>query len=372
LSSKNFFFAGGGTGGHIYPSLAIAQKILAIEPEAGIRFFCSEREIDERILAGSDYERFSVPAAGLTLKPAGFLRFFRSFLISYFASKKILRRFPESVVVGLGGYVAAPVCLAAYRLSLPVFLINTDLVPGRANRFVSRYAEAIFVQFDGSRDYLAKYKSKVRVTGCPLRGEFENPEPWKIKDALELAEGKKILLITGASSGSERINETVCLLLERLDEFADDWQIVHLTGHRSFEVVQKRYTKAKISHQVLAYYDDMANLLGAADLVVGRAGAVSVAEYATAGAPSICIPYPHHKDMHQYQNAGRLVEAGAGVVVDDLTDSKERAGWLWDQLRRLMTDDAERRRMEENCRLVGRNDAAGVIAQELLTRISNT
>jgi UDP-N-acetylglucosamine--N-acetylmuramyl-(pentapeptide) pyrophosphoryl-undecaprenol N-acetylglucosamine transferase len=183
---------------------------------------------------------------------------------------------------------------------------------------------------------------------------------------LGLDKRKKILLVTGASSGAANINDAVCSILEKLDAFVGDWQVVHLTGQTHFENVKARYEWAKISRKILAYYDDMPDLLAAADLLIGRSGAVSVAEYAVAGVPSICMPYPYHKDRHQYLNAGKLVEAGAAVIVDDLPDSNERAEWLWEELEGLMKDEKKRREMMENCAQVAKPDAASRIAQRLL------
>jgi UDP-N-acetylglucosamine--N-acetylmuramyl-(pentapeptide) pyrophosphoryl-undecaprenol N-acetylglucosamine transferase len=186
---------------------------------------------------------------------------------------------------------------------------------------------------------------------------------------LGLDSRKKILLITGASSGAQNINKTICSLLEKLSAFADDWQIVHLTGMANHEQVLREYHDAQIGHTVLAYFDDMPNLLTAADLVIGRSGAVSVAEYAVAGVPSICIPYPYHKDRHQYLNAGKLVEASAAVIVDDLPDEKDRTKWLWEELEVLMKDNEKRRQMAEACRAVARPQADVKIAERLLKMV---
>jgi len=155
-------------------------------------------------------------------------------------------------------------------------------------------------------------------------------------------------------------------LLEKLSAFANDWQIVHLTGFGNYEKVKNKYSDAKIRHKVLDYYNDMPNLLPAVDLVVGRSGAVSVAEYAAASVPSICIPYPYHKDRHQYLNAGKLVEAGAAVIVDDLPERKETAQWLWAELEELMKDEKKRKKMAENCKAVSNMGASAKIAEKLL------
>ena len=174
------------------------------------------------------------------------------------------------------------------------------------------------------------------------------------------------MLVTGASSGSQNINRAVCSLLKKLDAFANDWQIVHLAGVGNYEKVKGEYDDAKISHKVLGYFDDMANLLAAADLVIGRSGAVSVAEYAATETPSICMPYPYHKDRHQYLNAGKLVEAGAAVIVDDLQDETDRTQWLWEELEELMKDQEKRNEMKRSCRTIAKKQAGLIIAEKLV------
>ena len=277
----------------------------------------------------------------------------------------------SSVVVGAGGYVSAPVCLAAHRCSIPIALLNVDIVPGRANRAIARWADEVFVQFEETTSYFARKKVKATAVGCPLRSGFAQLDPAEATEQLGLDPEKKLLLITGASSGSQSINRTVCSLLEKLDAFADDWQIVHLAGRDNFEAVAGRYNGARISHKVLGYFDNMPSLLAAADLLIGRSGAVSVAEYAAAAVPSICMPYPHHKDRQQYLNAGKLVEAGAAVMVDDLPDDKDRAEWLWEELDQLMKDQTKRDRMAEACRTIARADAASKIARLLVAMAQN-
>jgi len=366
MACRSFFFAGGGTGGHIYPALAVAERLAELEPKANIHFFCSYRAIDANILTKADFEYTKLPARGLSFKPVECVRFCSSMVKSHQIAKEAILKSVEPLVVGVGGFVAAPACLAAYRLHIPVKLLNVDIIPGRANKVIAHWADEIFVQFEDTAKYFGKNGGKTNVLGCPLRRAFENPKPYEAFGKLGLDEGKKILLITGASSGSANINEAVCLLLERLRCFADEWQIVHLTGVNNYEKVSQAYSTAKISCKVIPFIDDMANLLAAAELVIGRSGAVSVAEYAAVGVPSICIPYPYHKDRHQYLNAGKLVEAGAAVIVDDSAYIKERAERLWETLENLMRDGEKRRRMRDACKKVARVDSALRIAQRLL------
>ena len=371
MDGRSFFFAGGGTGGHIYPSIAVAEKIVKFEPTAKIHFFISERSIDEQILSKTCFEYGSLPARGFSIRPGKLVGFCTSFLNSFRIAKQVIAECKNAVVIGVGGFIAAPVCLAAHKLKVPVVLLNVDILPGRANKIIGRWANEIFLQFEDTRQYFAKRKANINAVGCPLRSCFENPEPDKVKSKLGLDENKKTLLITGASSGSENINRTVCSLLEKLAMFADDWQIVHLTGTANYDKARQKYTEAKIGHKVLSYFDDMPNLLAAADLVVGRSGAVSVAEYAAASVPSICMPYPYHKDRHQYLNAGKLVEAGAAVIVDDLPDEQERQGWLWEELEELMKDETKLREMRQACKSIARLDAALKITEKLLKIVDN-
>jgi UDP-N-acetylglucosamine--N-acetylmuramyl-(pentapeptide) pyrophosphoryl-undecaprenol N-acetylglucosamine transferase len=346
--------------------LSIAEQIQARCPDARIHFFHSTRSVDQRVFDKIPFTRTPLPATGLAFHPVKFLRFASTFHQSYKQAKQIMAASSHPVVVGAGGFVAAPVCRAGRKLGVPVTLINVDLLPGRANKLSARWADEIFVQFEESKGCFARSRAVVNAVGCPLRSAFEHPDSDKAITHLGLDPNKNVLLITGASSGSTRINEAVCQLLPQLEQFAGRWQIVHLTGLDNYQTVLNGYNKTRIAHKVLDYYDNMADLFAATDLVIGRSGAVSVAEYAVAGVPSICMPYPHHKDKHQYLNAGKLVEVGAAVIVDDIPDLEDRAGWLWEELEDLMAHDEKREEMSDACKEVARPGAAGAIAERLL------
>jgi len=360
---NTFFFAGGGTGGHIYPGLAVAEQIIKIRQGAKIHFFCSRRDIDSRILEPAGFKVTVLGARAFSPRPDRVIGFCSAFYKSFRIAKKIIAESENPIAVGIGGFVAAPVCLAGHRLKVPVKLINVDMLPGKANKSAAFFADEVFVQFKDTAGYFAK--KKVSVVGCPLRAGFSNPQPQKAAEQLGLDANKKILLVTGASSGAESINSSICSLLDKLNSFAESWQIVHLTGHGDFENVRSKYANAAIPYRVLSYCDNMADLLSAADLVVARSGAVSVAEYAAAAVPSICMPYPHHRDRHQYLNAGWLVNAGAGIIVDDVPDAEDRAQWLWEELAELMTDDNKRNEMRQACVAIANKDAASKIAEKL-------
>lgn len=363
---RSFYFAGGGTGGHIYPGIAVAERIMELEPDARVHFFCSGREIDSRILGPTGFSYTALPAKGFSARPGRLIDFVRSYMESRRIAERVIAEGEPGAVIGVGGFVAPPACHAARRMAVPIKLVNVDIVPGKANRLIARWADEAFVQFAEAGLYFAKKGAKVREVGCPLRAGFDDPNGAEARAELSLDDDKKLLVVTGASSGAARVNEAMLMLLDRLGAYADQWQVVHLAGRANLKRVQAGYEGAAIGHRVLGYYDKMADLLAAADLVIGRSGAVSVAEYAAAGTAAICVPYPYHKDRHQYLNAGKLVETGAAVLVDDLADAQERAGWLWEELEELMKDDAKRKAMAEAAGRVGKRDAAQVIAAALL------
>ena len=344
----------------------MAEQLVRLEPKSHIHFLCSTRNIDTYILSQTNFEYTVLPAKAFTYRPGRLIDFFISLLKSYKIATETITQSKNSVVVGLGGFVAGPVCMAAHRHRIPVALLNIDIVPGRANKIIARWAQEIFVQFDDTAKYFTQGKANVQVVGCPLRADFNNPEPEKAIDQLGLDKKKKTLLITGASSGSANINQAICSLLEKLDNFADDWQIVHLTGRANFEQISGKNFNSKIRYKVLGYFDDMPNLLAAADLVIGRSGAVSVAEFAAAGVPGICIPYPYHKDRHQYLNAGKLVDTGAAVIVDDLPDKKEFSKRLWLELENLMKDENKRKQMAQAAKKIANPQADLKIAEKLI------
>ncbi len=368
MGRSHYFFAGGGTGGHIYPAAVVADRIKTVDDRADITFFCSERGIDSQILAKTGPGFVKLPARPFSLRPDRFILFVATLIKSYRLAKLIIAPVAgESVVIGAGGFASAPAILAAYRLNVPVAIINADIVPGRANKLLAGFAKEIFVQFEDTASRFAGTKAGVTVTGCPLRAGFANPDKSKTVAELRLCEDKKTLVVTGASSGSASINDAIYRLLWGIDRFADSWQIVHLTGERDYERVRAGYSNAGIGHKIIDYYDDMPGLLACADLVVGRAGAVSVAEYAAAGVAAICLPYPYHKDRHQYLNAAKLVEAGGAVIVDDMPGNCELTSKnLLRELTALMADDENRRQMGRCGRASAKLDAAEKIAQAIM------
>lgn len=359
---KKYYFAGGGTGGHIYPALAVAQKLRKIDPDAKITFFCSARPIDARILSGSGFEYIALPMQPFSFNPAKLIRFLHAFI----ASRKIVADAIDndtSAIIGIGGFISVVPVLRARKLRIPVALINIDIVPGKANKFLSRFARAVFVQFEHTVKYLNR--SKVQASGCPLRDGFGAAGRSDVLAGLGLSEKKRTLLITGASSGAVNINSITGFLLKKLNGFADRWQIIHICGISNVETVQAFYSNAKISYRLFGFCDNMPAVLSASDLVIGRSGALSVAEYAASATPSICLPYPYHKDNHQRLNAEQLETAGACRIVTDVCDTQKTAQALWPVLSELMKSPQQLDIMRLGCEKVCRPNAAEKIANTI-------
>ncbi len=393
--AATFFFAGGGTGGHIYPGIAIAERIAELSPGSPITFFCSERPIDSHILSASRFKFIKLPAQGLTLRPAGLIRFVSGLVKSVrIARRAMAQSTGRRIVIASGGFVSVPVALAAARLGADVLLVNVDSVPGKANKLLTRFASKVFVQFDATKEWFSNRRIDVSVIGCPLRADFNRADGKRAIAELELDETKKTLVVTGASSGATNINNAICKLLPRLAEFSNGWQIVHVTGRAHYQAVktashdepakppsQDETTRtashdeatkttsrdAAISYKPIDYYERMADLYAAADLIVGRAGAVSVAEYAASATASICIPYPYHRDRHQYLNAAELANGAAAVIVDDVPgDPDQTSAGLFKALSTLMANDEKRRQMAESAAKMANPNSAKTIAEEIL------
>jgi len=358
-----FVIAGGGTGGHLYPGLAVAESLRALQPDFEVSVFGTARPIDRKLC---ELRRYELVAQEVRPFP-GRIHQWPGFLAAWFRSVQAARRRFEqrlpAVVLGLGGYAAGPPITAAARMGVPTALFNPDAVPGRANRRLAPRVDSVFVQWDATREHFPKARD-VRCTGCPIRRDFlavRRPEAVRL---LKLDPARHTLLVTGASQGARSINLAVLELME-LWRVAKEWQIVHLTGDADFEACRGKYQAAGVTARVVAYTEQMATCMAAADLVISRAGASTLAEVTAMGLPSVLMPYPFDRHKHQNANADVLEQAGAAVVVADGNDPVENARRLLPILRDLMKSPERRRRMSQSAQALGRTDAADVIAGQL-------
>jgi UDP-N-acetylglucosamine--N-acetylmuramyl-(pentapeptide) pyrophosphoryl-undecaprenol N-acetylglucosamine transferase len=363
--------AGGGTGGHISPGLAIAERLRAIAPAVRPIFACSERPIDAAMLSEAGATFVPIPAQPFSMRPIGLLRFLRSWRRGRAVCNRLLRDHEVRWVVALGGFVTPPVVAAARAAGIPVLLMNLDATPGRANRWVAKRASKVLsaVPTPGLSGFAE------RIVGMPIRRIALAPgDPLTCREQLGLRPTMPTLLVTGASQGAASLNELVMTLVRRRPELLAGWQVLHLCGQADPEPIRAAYRAAGVPALVEQFLHRMGLAWGSADLALSRAGANSVAEAAANAVPTIFAPYPYHKDLHQEHNARPLVSLGAAAMARDLIDPDANAAaavegtapTLGSLLVELLTDPAQRRAMRDRLLARPAEDAATVIARELV------
>ena len=359
-----FAFAGGGTGGHLFPALAIAQALRDRRPDARIVFFATQRPIDRKVLGDTDCDVITQTLPAMSGKPwrwPGALR-------GFYEARRLCRaacaeRRPD-VVVGTGGLGSVPALREAHRAGIRTAILNPDVLPGRANRHLGRRVHAVFAQFGESSAWFPA-SANVVVIGCPVRSSFLRADAAVGQKRFGLDPHRKTLLVTGASQGARSVNQAIAANLPFLETLTD-WQVLHLTGEPDLATVEQAYRGRAIPAVALPFTDHMADALGAADLVVCRAGASFLAEIMAVGRAAILMPYPHHRDQHQMANARCLSRSGAAWIVEDTADPAPNAPRLRSALEALIGDRGQREEMATAARRCGRIDAADRIAVWML------
>jgi UDP-N-acetylglucosamine--N-acetylmuramyl-(pentapeptide) pyrophosphoryl-undecaprenol N-acetylglucosamine transferase len=363
-------FAGGGSGGHISPGLAIAERVREKRDDVGVLFVCSERAIDREMLteAGAEFE--AVPATPPALRARAAWRFVRNFQRSKQQVRQLIRQRHVVVVIALGGFVAAPAVVAARAERIPAILVNLDDPPGKANRWIARRCNRILsavpVRTTGWRG-LGIGRTEAEVVGLPIRRRALAQEAAAdCRRALGLERDRTTLLVTGASQGATSVNQMMIELVRREPKLLDDVQVVHLAGRGATDPVREAYERANVRAVVIEFLHEVGLAWGAADVAISRAGANSVAEVAANRVPTIFLPYPHHRDMHQRNNARPLVEGGGAVMVEDAVDATQNAERIAPVLKELLDSPEQRNTMREALAGVSATDAAERIAQIVL------
>jgi UDP-N-acetylglucosamine--N-acetylmuramyl-(pentapeptide) pyrophosphoryl-undecaprenol N-acetylglucosamine transferase len=349
----------GGTGGHLFPGLAVGRELQ--QRGCAVTLLVSSKEIDRQAAAAAgEMEVLCLPAVGLGRGNApGFLwRFWQSYRVSSSHFKKR----PPGLVLAMGGFTAAPPILAGKRPGALTFLHESNSIPGRANRWLARAVDGAFVYFAAAAGRLRA--RRIEVTGMPVREEFlRPPPPAAARAALGLKADAPVLLVMGGSQGARQINELIAAILPRLLEAVPPLQFVHLTGAADLEKVQAAYAARRCPAVVKAFLAGMAPALAAADVAVSRAGASSLAEFAACRLPAILIPYPSAADHHQYYNALAFVRGGAARALPPGRLSPEL---LTQEILTLLRDPARRTAMREALRSWHVPGAAAAIAERML------
>jgi UDP-N-acetylglucosamine--N-acetylmuramyl-(pentapeptide) pyrophosphoryl-undecaprenol N-acetylglucosamine transferase len=349
--------AGGGTGGHLYPGIAVARELLKRMPHAEVTFVGTAQGIEARVIPREGLTLDVIRSAGLKGKSIATVARGLSLLpLSALDAWNVISRRQPSAVIGLGGYSSAPVVMLAALRGIPTLVMEQNAIPGFANRRLASVIDAAAVTYDESLRY---FGNRAFVSGNPVRPEFfEEAHEQPISPP-----GAARVLVFGGSQGAHAINMALVEAAPRLAAAAAGLAITHQTGERDLETVREGYARAGLPARVEPFLFDMDRRMKAADLVICRAGATTLAELAAAGRPSILIPLPTATDDHQRKNAQAFVRHGAAVMVEQRELSGER---LATELLALANDAVRRARLAQAAKSLARPDAAAVIVDRVL------
>lgn len=305
---------GGGTGGHLFPGIALARGIQERIPESTVLFIGTSRILDQQALREYGFELAALRCGGFKgLKPREQLLNMLGMGGAFFSAFKLLLRFKPDLVFGVGGYVTGPVLLAARLLQVPVVIHEQNAIPGLANRLVSRLAERVCISLPCNPSFPV---NKSVWTGNPVRREILEAA-WQKQKNLDCPKKAQTILVLGGSQGAHRVNTLMIEAMRKLVREEPDIKIIHQTGEKDRDMVARYYAGMGLSARVVAFIHDMGEVYAQADLVVSRAGATTLAELSVMGLPALLIPYPHAADQHQHANANWYVRGGGAVLLEE-------------------------------------------------------
>ena len=347
-----YVIAAGGTGGHIIPGIALANEIRAQKPNASIVFVGTAQGLESKIVAAAGYPLEIVDASGFVGKTlAKQVQALTRLPKGFFEARALLKKHRARAVVGVGGYVTVPVLMAARSLGIPTLIHESNARPGVANRFLNRFATRTAVGLAAANAHL---RNAGIVTGTPVRREFFDVP------ALDPAGTTRRLLVFGGSQGSRVINRAVARAAVLLEK--SGLEVVHQTGEKDLTGTRQRYTRMPANWKLEPFLPRLWEQMAAADLVLSRAGAVTVAELAAAGRPSILVPFAAAAAGHQLENAKALYKAGASIVIDEKDfEAESLAGTIAE----LIKDRARLTAMAQKAKSLARPNAAADLVKLL-------
>jgi UDP-N-acetylglucosamine--N-acetylmuramyl-(pentapeptide) pyrophosphoryl-undecaprenol N-acetylglucosamine transferase len=350
----NAVIACGGTGGHLFPGIAVAEVLRDRGHE--VMLLVSEKEIDALALSGRTNFRFEkLPTVGLPspFSPA-ILGFIRRFYESFSLCRSIYRKFKPQVVLGMGGFTSTAPVLAGRMRGVSTFIHESNAIPGKANRLTARMVRAVMLGFKECAPFFPK--ARTEVTGTPIRTELKPLDRQVARQRLGLQADLPTLLVMGGSQGASGINQAIIKSLPFLQ--GAPLQVIHLSGARDERLVADNYGREKIPAYISAFHHRMEEVYSAADLLVARAGAASLAEFAAFSLPSILIPFPYAADDHQTRNAEIYARAQAAILVKESEISGEL---LARKIRELIESPERIRNMSVNSLQLAPKNAAGLM-----------
>lgn len=348
--------AGGGTGGHLFPGIAVAKEFEKRYSAADIRFVIGRRKMESEMLSRLGYLQEAIQVKGIKGRSwrEGLMVIF-SLPYSLFQSFSILKRHSPHLVLGMGGYSAGPVCLAAKIMGIPTAIHEQNSFPGLTNRLLARIVDRVFISWPNSGEHLSG--PTPRLTGNPVREELvAEAETYK-----STTQGFTILVV-GGSLGARAVNRAFTAALEILKTKGKTPNVIHQSGEADYDRVVQDYEERGIKGDIVPFIQDMGVAYGRADLVVSRAGATTVSELAALGKPSILVPYPFAANRHQEINAKMLVqEGGARMILEEDLSGEVLSGLIM----KYMDDERALEKMGKCAARIGRRDCAKVIVDHL-------
>ncbi|MBI5233252.1 MAG: undecaprenyldiphospho-muramoylpentapeptide beta-N-acetylglucosaminyltransferase [Deltaproteobacteria bacterium] len=356
VSGLRLVITGGGTGGHLFPGLALAEELKGFAKDMEIVFIGARRGLEEKIVPGLGYRFELLDVEGLKKrKGAALLRSLVKAVFATFRAMRILRGLKPSGVIGTGSYSAGPVVLAARLLGIKTAVIEQNAIPGLTNRFLGRFVDKVYIAFEQAAGYFPV--ERTILSGTPVRREIISMDPVSERSP------KFTLFVFGGSQGATAINAAFLDAAEYLTDIWHGLRVIHQTGEAGYSAAKAAYERKGLKAELYSFIDDMAHQYAQADLAVCRAGATTIAEVAALGLPAILVPYPFATDAHQEMNARCIEAKGAAIMLkqDELTGSS-----LARIIRRLYEDRTGLERLKHRMRELGRPGAAMTIREDFM------
>ncbi len=354
-------FCGGGTAGHVYPNLAIAQAFERNESNLHLAYVTTKNGIENEII---DFKKYPIDVIGI--QKVFSMKNFKVAKLLFNAiaeSKRIIKQFKPDVIVGTGGYATFPVIYAGHKLGIKTVLHESNLIPGKAIKHLEKYADKIFVNFEESKAFFKK-KDKVVRTGNPIRQGYFSVDKHKARADLLINE-QYVIVCFGGSLGAEKINESAINLIENLVKYRNDVLLIWSTGKRNYnkcilELEKKGLYNLK-NIRVSGYINNMPEVISSADIVISRAGAMTISELSLCGKCTIFIPSPNVANNHQYKNAKIICDSNGGKMI-----SESELYRLPDEIKELLESITKRKMLEENIKKFSLRDSNKMIYKEIL------
>ena len=352
-----FLFAGGGTGGHLFPAVAVAERIKALAPEAEILFVGTKSKIEGRVVPQLGYKFKSIWIKGFS-REINFenILFPLKVLVSIFQSIYINMKFKPKVAIGSGGYVSGPAIIGSSVLGAKIILIEQNSYPGVTTRLLEKYADEIHISFEDSKKYF-HHLEKLYLTGNPVRSSLSLMSKNEVLKEFNLSSNYKTLLVLGGSLGAKSINNAVANSIKDFEE--NKLQVIWQTGNNyfeQFENLQSSFIK------VFPFIEEMNTAYSACDILLARAGATTIAEILNLGIPSILVPSPNVAENHQYINAKSLTDKNAAILIEDKNLKSE----LSEKIFSIIFDSGKLNELKKNAMSLAKPDAAEMIARNAI------